>query len=300
MFGEQSSIMAVFEAIAEHGEVSRAVLSELTGFSLMTVGKAVDALEKGEIIVQRKQSSGSVGRKMSVCSVNKSRGMLIYDLTAQKTQVRVCDLSLDVRGEYQSEAELSELMPEGFGYFLETVGGELIGIGFVVPDGERSDILPRLVAALGNSPELVIESRSAHAAANMRRFDTAGFAAFIRFFEDQRADCSIVRDGRLYSGAHGRAGAAFEGVGTRAELTERICELCSLLDPTLIHIACEDCTDASDLADDITAALDALGIRREDQPQTVIEPMELCPTAADGAAVTLCEQLIMQKIANNS
>ena len=121
MAGEQNSVTAVFEAVADKGEMSRAQLSQLTGFSLMTVGKAVDILEGCGFFVQRKTSGGSVGRKMSVSEINGSCGMLLFDLTGEKATVRVCDFSLTVRGEYTSEAsDVSELMAEGFGYFLES------------------------------------------------------------------------------------------------------------------------------------------------------------------------------------
>jgi len=298
MNGEKNSVIAVLEAIAEHSEISRAALSELTGFSLMTVGKAVDELEKGGIIVQRKQSSGAVGRKMSVCNVKPDCGMLIYDFTDENCRVRICDLVLDVRGEYQSSAKaLSDLMVEGFGYFFETFGGELIGIGAVVPDGQKNEMLPLITSALGNPSDLVIEAKNAYVAANLRRFDAVGMSAFIRLFANNTADCSIVRDGFIYNGAHERAGSVFNKIRARDEIPARICDLCAVLDPVLIHIACETDSDAGRIVGEVSTALHDYGIEPECQPEIIAQPIDKCLTAADGAAILLRERLIMQKMA---
>ena len=71
-----SSVMAVFETIARSGEISRAEISRLTGFSQVTVGRAVELFDACGIITQYKAERASAGRKTGICRLERSFAML--------------------------------------------------------------------------------------------------------------------------------------------------------------------------------------------------------------------------------
>lgn len=301
MHEEHNSIMAVFSAIADGGELSRAQISDVTGFSLMTVGKAVELLEYSGIITQTKRSSGSAGRKMSVCGLDKSCGMIIYDLSGNTHRIRITDLSLAVCGEYTSDTgDVGELTAAGFGYFMDILGGELAGLGCVVPDGTVNEYAERFRNSLGHAPELIIEDTRAHAAANAHRLDTYGAAVLLRLHSDGRVTGALTYRGRLYAGAHGKAGRFSSVISTREEFAPVTGALCALTDPETVHISCDVDDECEKIAAELYTALSKYGITGVDAPHIIAEPTEICRSASDGAALLLREKYILSKIPNNT
>ncbi len=301
MQSEQTSVMAVFETAARCGEISRAELSQLTGFSQVTVGKAVEQLCACGILNERKQSRGSVGRKSGICTLAGDLGMLLYDLSGDKFRVRVCDLALNVRSEYETdETDIGALAMSGFAHFIEAFGGEVIGTGCVAPEDKLDGYAAAFTEALGHAPELVIEESRAYTAANSARFDANGAALLVRLHSDGGVDGGITYGGRPYSGAHGKAGGFFRATATHEALIEFLPGLCAIIDPEIVHIACERESDCDTVTEAIRKRILSIGFDEEAMPQLIAEPTCLCRSAMDGAAALLRERYILLKLSKNT
>ena len=291
MQNQNNSIMAIFEAVCEAGEISRARISDITGFSLVTVGKVVDLLCDCGIVTEYKQTSGAVGRKSGICKLINSSGMLIFDLTGEPC-ARLYDISLSLCDEY-TDGSVCDMMARGLMRFGEMLGGELMGVGCIVPDGEAEHGCLQISDALGVSPEIITVSSRAYALANAKRFDYNGMAVFVRTHGDGGVDGAIMYGGRLYTGAHGGAGDLSAFIPSRDMLYPKLTELCHILDPELIHISFE--TDAECTAAE--AELDSIfrGSFGERAPRIIVEPGILCRSASGGAALMLREKYLLSK-----
>ena len=269
-----SSVMAIFETIAVNGEISRAEISRLTGFSQVTVGKAVELFDAVGIITQYKAERASAGRKTGICRLERTFAMLIYDFEAGI--LRVVDLSLTTLAQMPMPAAETALA-DGFSCFAETAGGELMGIACVVPE-RTVETAAMLEACFGQPPELVVEAPRAAAIANAARFDLSGAALFLRVRE--KIDGALMLDGQLYTGAGGMAGDFARVIPDAAALPEKLGEIAALLDPALVHITGENLPP----------------ITLPEQTMLVVEPPSACRDAADGAAKLLREQWLRLKL----
>ena len=269
-----SSVMAIFEAIARSGEISRAEISRITGFSQVTVGRAVELFDACGIITQYKAERASAGRKTGICRLERSFAMLIYDFEAG--YLRVTDLSLTTLAQ-TSLPDPDNMLADGFSCMAETMGGELMGIACVVP--ERTDeTMAMLSACFGQMPELVTEAARAAAIANAVRFDMPGAALFLRVGE--HIDGALIMDGRLHTGAGGTAGDFSKWIPDASSLPEKLAEIAALLDPTLVHITGENLPP----------------IMLPEQTMLITESPSACRDAADGAAMLLREQWLRRKL----
>jgi len=78
-----SNIKAVFDAISRNPGVSRSEISDITGLSLMTIGKILDVFSRKDVIVQEKDGTGSgLGRKVGLVRINYSACYVIIDLSS--------------------------------------------------------------------------------------------------------------------------------------------------------------------------------------------------------------------------
>ena len=295
---DKGSVIAVLEAIAQHGEISRAMLSEVTGFSQVTVGKAVDFLASAGMLNQYKQARGSAGRKAAVCRLETGRGMLLVDLTGEKTVARICDIALDIKNEYANDSgELADTFITGFGTLVEAFGDGMIGIGCVVPNGTKDKYTRCITEALGHEPELIIEEDTAYAIANAKRFDCTQVAMYLRLFENGYITSTVMFGDIPYEGFHNKAGKFSYIASSREALCRQIADILAVIDPELIHIACESEEDAVSLPLGISSILSGYGEEfSENITEVIVEPMQLCRTAMDGAGMQLRENYALSKM----
>ena len=138
-----SSIRSIFNFIASSKNVSRAAISDKTHLSVVTVGKIADALINMDIIVQSKGPSQIVGRRAGILNVNKSRYILIFDLTAYKFRAALLDLSLSQKDSFEWKYDVLSPFPDNLKSFIQNAkihffkkfGEEnCIGVGCTVPD----------------------------------------------------------------------------------------------------------------------------------------------------------------------
>ena len=278
MLYDGSSLMAVFDAIAACGEITRARISEMTGFSQVTVGKAVELLDACGIISQYKQERASAGRKTGVCRLEPDAGMILFEFAEMK--LRVTDVLMEIQHECSFESPETAFMT-GFSAFSDYFDGELMGVGCIVPDRKLDEYRGIIIDAFGNEPELVIEAAKSAAVANSGRFDPVEAAVYLRI---SGGSCSgaLMLGGQLYGGVSGRAGDFARLIPDVSALPEKLLEICALLDPELIHIAA-----------DVPVDFDV-----PPQTQLVVEPLSACRDALDGAAWILRERWVTSKIAN--
>ena len=295
---QQHSLIAVFEAIAASGEVSRASISEMTGFSLMTVGKAVDKLISCSIVTEKKTTGGGVGRKSGICALDKSRGMIIFDLTA-KPYVRVVDIANNIIDERDGE-DVGELMLWAMNTLFEADLTEIMGTAVITSREQIANTAHELEETLGVTPELTVEANRAAAYANARRFEYDGMALFLRVEACGKVDGALMQGGVPYIGAHGRAGDFDLLAITRNALADKIADICLVTDPALIHIACARDFEIAPIEGALREALSECGFTDSACADVIVEPAEFCRDAACGAALMLREKYVLSKIPNNA
>lgn len=94
------SVRAIFSSIADAEKISRAEISEKTDLSLVTVGKAVDALLEMNIIRQVKEVKAQAGRRAGMLAANPDKYAVILDITSCEFSVSILDLRLNLLEKY--------------------------------------------------------------------------------------------------------------------------------------------------------------------------------------------------------
>lgn len=292
-----SSVMTIYDVICTSGPISRAALSDATGFSLMTVGKAVDKLLAADVITEEKLVGTSVGRRSGICTPKSTSAMIILDL-CQKPRAAVLSAALNPIAQFDT-GSIDELIEKAFGTIAEAGCVDIMGIGCVFPDGDVKAWAKELTIQLGASPELIVTESRATSLANSKRFDYTSLALFMRLKESGTVSANIMFGGAPYTGAHGAADLC-GAIKSSAQLPAKIAELCKMLDPELIHISCEDEVVCEELFAELSASLDKHGITNDMRPNIIIEPSTVCRNATNGAALLLREKYLLSKLANNS
>lgn len=90
------SVKSIFGAIASAEQISRAQISEITGLSLVTVGKVADALLDMDMITQEKQIKVTAGRRAGLLAINKEKFVLVLDLSSRVFRFSVLNLRLEL------------------------------------------------------------------------------------------------------------------------------------------------------------------------------------------------------------
>jgi len=136
------SIKAIFSAVVNSDGIRRSEISELTGLSLVTVGKITDALHEQGIIFQDKPASDHVGRRASVININESKFAIIIDLTSYDFSCSLLNLRMNPMHKLEYTYKTSASYRENFGVFLGEIQKYLqksgrynncIGFGISVP-----------------------------------------------------------------------------------------------------------------------------------------------------------------------
>lgn len=279
---KRESLGRIFDVLARGGSYTRAELAAETELSLMTVGKIAELLTSHGALIQKKQTSESVGRKSAVCSLNPNLFMMVYDLSAQPCRLSVINILAEVQGEYEFDFEsMNEVSASAF---IEFAGrGELIGTALLISDADE-EIRERFCQLLGRRPELCELCDRASAVANAARFD-AGISVHIRVGGDGEIGGAIVDGGRLLGGGFGRAGDFRRLKELCGGLSQAIAAVCLTLDPELVRVECADESVCRELLQTLPGELQTLAGRSE--RSLVIETSAESRSAAIGAALML-------------
>ncbi len=295
---QKGSLMAVFNSICVSREVSRGTIANMTGFSLMSVGKAVDKLLSCGIVTEKKLTSGGVGRKSGVVALEKSRGMILFDFT-DLPRVRAADIENNIIAEREGE-DVSELMLFAMNSLFEAGCTEIMGTAAVVPREKSSEIRQLLEGAIGELPVMLILPGRAAAYSNAKRFDYSKIAMFFTVDEYGHIDGAIMFGDDVYTGAHDRAADFPKLCLTRNAFADKLADICLITDPELIHVSCECDSDVEHIKAALCAALDERRFTGDMAINVIVEPCGDCCTALDGAAFMLREKYITSKIPNNT
>ncbi|MBQ7301825.1 MAG: ROK family transcriptional regulator [Clostridia bacterium] len=139
---KKESVRAIFNAITGKDQISRAEIAEITGLSLMTVGKVVDALLERHVIIQSKEIKNMAGRRAGLVSLNTDKFFMIIDLTSRNMSMTVMDIALNIvdkityeyNGDFYYEENLYIFMKNVKIYILRKLDmAEAAGIGVVLP-----------------------------------------------------------------------------------------------------------------------------------------------------------------------
>ncbi len=139
---KKESVRAIFAAIAAKNQISRAEIAEITGLSLMTVGKVVDALLERSIVSQLKEVKNVAGRRAGLVSLNCGKYFLVIDLTSRAMTMSVIDLALNIVESMSYEYNRDFYYEENLYIFMKNVKiyilrhlntDDTVGIGVVLP-----------------------------------------------------------------------------------------------------------------------------------------------------------------------
>ena len=139
---KKESVRAIFQAITEKDKISRAEIAEITGLSLMTVGKVVDALLERNVICQSKESKNAAGRKAGLVSLSTKKFLMVIDITTRNFSMIVMDFALGVVDRVSYDYNSDFYSEENFYLFMKNVKlfmlrkldmDDCIGIGVLLP-----------------------------------------------------------------------------------------------------------------------------------------------------------------------
>ena len=139
---KKESVRAIFHAITEKDQISRAEIADITGLSLMTVGKVVDALLERHVIIQSKEIKNMAGRRAGLVSLNTDKFFMIIDLTSRNMSMTVMNIALNIVDKIVYEYNSDFYYEENLYIFMKNVKiyvlrhldmTEAAGVGVVLP-----------------------------------------------------------------------------------------------------------------------------------------------------------------------
>ncbi len=145
---KKESVRAIFHAITGKDQISRAEIAELTGLSLMTVGKVVDALLERHVIIQSKEIKNMAGRRAGLVSLNTDKFFMIIDLTSRNMSMTVMNIALNIVDKIVYEYNSDFYYEENLYIFMKNVKiyvlrhldmAEAAGVGVILPGTYAED-----------------------------------------------------------------------------------------------------------------------------------------------------------------
>ncbi len=139
---KKDSFISILNSIVTKDKISRAEIAEQTKLSLMTVGKAVDALLEQQVIAQTKETKHIAGRKAGLVCLHPSKFIMLIDLSNRNFTMTVRNASLTVRDVVAYHYNMSFFFEENLYIFLKNVKiymlrqlemQHCIGIGVLIP-----------------------------------------------------------------------------------------------------------------------------------------------------------------------
>jgi predicted NBD/HSP70 family sugar kinase len=223
---------AVYEHTSRLGPVSASQLVTATGLSKPTIGLALGSLERTGLVRHVGHRVGQVGRAPRLYEIRPEAGWaLAIDIGGSWLRAAVADLSGRTVAKHEERVrartatsllrqvtELADALPEQAGVSFTDVTHTVVGIpGVYVPETRRISAAPNLPG--WDQPEIVEALRdklgerfSIDNDVNLATLaeQAYGLGSSVRDFVfvsvGTGVGMGVVVDGRLYRGAHGRAG----------------------------------------------------------------------------------------------
>ncbi len=262
---------AIFSAIAESDGISRAALSEKTGLSLMTVGKAADALTAEGLITQSKPATGAAGRRAGMLTLSESYFMLSLDISGETFAAKALSLALkETESLYYpynrsltSEDNLMIFFRESGSLLLKQLKSKkLIGVGILIsgdkeqqafmnPHVTKDTVKNILKSAVGISPDLIMNGMEAAMLSQLDSLGNEKKQCVISLRIDENINGCIAIDGRLLEKAsnfgallcgngktlaHNAAGGTMNEEAFASELAFALAPIVKVICPDVIFI----------------------------------------------------------------
>ena len=241
----------VYRAVRGEKLTSRARIAELTGFSLMTIGKITDRLERERVIVRdRRRQTGTdlAGRRPSRYKLPDSPYILLADTTGKYDRVGMYDVDgnsvgLTLAGNVSDTA--AELYSENYEDIAVTAA--LVPDGGTAPAGAFPWKAPDLVV-----PVFTAAAWDAYEASGERR------TLFVRKAPDSDWRACLVVDGKFQGLEHGGIASLIPVAG---DVRRAVASLIIALSPESVTVEAPE-IDAGEFVGYITGAVpDAPEIR---------------------------------------
>ena len=120
-FGNQKpeSVLDIFCAATSKSRISRAEIAKMTGLSVVTVGKVVDALLSLKILRQTTSLDPAPGRKSRVLSAAGGLNIVVFNLATPSYTVHICDLMQHTVDTYTYHYNADYFPDENLHFFFE-------------------------------------------------------------------------------------------------------------------------------------------------------------------------------------
>ncbi len=224
---KNESIKKMFAAVTSKENISRSEIAELTGLSLMTVGKIADAFLELDMITQVKEAKGGAGRKAGLISLKSSHYSVVLDLSDHTFTLSVIDFSLRLVDRMTYTYNNDEYYDENLYMFLKKAAVYLktlpapekcIGIAVLIPgmykqaeDRVISTKVPELNSisikayveeVTGLPVSMIIKNVEAAAVSNIRSLSTYEDRVIIYMYMGECIDGAVYNRGNFVKGAH--------------------------------------------------------------------------------------------------
>ncbi|MGM9626067.1 MAG: ROK family protein, partial [Eubacteriales bacterium] len=145
---KKESVRAIFTAITGKDQISRTEIANITGLSLMTVGKVVDALLERHVVCQCKEVRNMAGRRAGLVSLNTAKFFMVIDLTSRSMSMSVIDIALNIVDKVTYEYNHDFYYDENLYIFMKNVKiyilrklnmDDAVGIGVSLPGIYHAD-----------------------------------------------------------------------------------------------------------------------------------------------------------------
>lgn len=194
------TIMEIFRAATSKNRITRAEIAKITGLSVVTVGKVVDALFSLKILRQTVSLDAVRGRKSRVLSVSGSIYIVVFNLAAPNYTVHICDLTLRTIETFTYHSNADYFADENLHFFFEQ-GGKYVnekiniqkccGCAILTP-GEYDDYTDRII----NPRNPRLEGLAIH-----NIFEEYSFGAIAPFIGDIRKFAADTVQETMHKGA---------------------------------------------------------------------------------------------------
>lgn len=115
------SVRAIFNAIANADQISRAEIAGITGLSLVTAGKIADALLEIGILKQQKEIKATAGRRAGLLTINGDKFAFVLDISGKNFSFSVWNLGLSPLETITYTYKNDRLYEDNLRDFLEAV-----------------------------------------------------------------------------------------------------------------------------------------------------------------------------------
>lgn len=164
---KEANLSRILSTISDCGEVSRLEISAKTGISLMTVGKAAEAMIRAGIAMEGKPAKDCSGRRAGILSFSDNSFFAVCDMSKSTFYMYLVTPSLKITDGIRYIAKNNFYFEENAAIFLENVRVYLqsklpelpLGIGVILAPATQNNTDERLNPACSNyNPETIVKT----------------------------------------------------------------------------------------------------------------------------------------------